>query len=333
MPREQSNRRRGRRVPDSVMRVIGLLHPGEMGSAVGACLTTAGHRLLWASQGRGSQTAARARAADLTDAGTATELARRADVIISVCPPHAALDIARSVSGFGGLYLDANAIAPRTAREVAAIVQRSGATYVDGGIIGPPPTSAGTTRLYLSGPTSAEVRDLFADTALDARIITADAPDVAASRVGELARTSADVPADVAGSRVGQVAPTSADVPADVAASSLKMAYAAWTKGSAALLLTAHALAEAQAVADALRAEWEMSQPELLSRCRSAERAATAKGWRWTAEMEEIAATMAAAGLPPGFHLAAAEVFGGFPAARLRPVSVASQQPARRSDR
>jgi 3-hydroxyisobutyrate dehydrogenase-like beta-hydroxyacid dehydrogenase len=197
-------------------------------------------------------------------------------MIVSVCPPHAALGVARSVSGFRGVYVDANAIAPGTAREVAAIVQVGGATYVDGGIIGPPPATAGTTRLYLSGSAAAEVRDLFAGTPLDARIITAE------NREG---------------------------VAADVAPSALKMAYAAWTKGSAALLLTARALAEAAGVADALRVEWEMSQPGLLARCRSAERSAAAKGWRWTAEMEEIAATMAAAGLPPGFHLAAAEVF------------------------
>lgn len=273
------------------MHVIGLLHPGEMGSAVGSCLTAAGHQVLWASHGRGDQTAVRARTAAMTDAGSATEVARRADMIVSVCPPHAALEIARSVSGFRGVYVDANAIAPATAREVAAILHGGGATYVDGGIIGPPPASAGTTRLYLSGSAAAEVRDLFAGTPLEARIITAD----------------------VAASRLGQPASACAGVRADVAASALKMAYAAWTKGSAALLLSARALAEAEGVADALRVEWELSQPGLLARCRSAERSAAAKGWRWTAEMEEIAATMAAAGLPPGFHLAAAEVFRDYP--------------------
>jgi len=42
---------------------------------------------------------------------------------------------------------------------------------------------------------------------------------------------------------------------------------------------------------------------------------AAAKGWRWIAEMEEIAATFAAAGQPDGFHLAAAEVFASPPGA------------------
>jgi len=40
-----------------------------------------------------------------------------------------------------------------------------------------------------------------------------------------------------------------------------------------------------------------------------------AKGWRWVAEMEEIAATMTAAGLPDGFHQGAAEVFRRVPRA------------------
>ena len=69
------------------------------------------------------------------------------------------------------------------------------------------------------------------------------------------------------------------------------------------------ALADAEGVSDVLLAEWELSQPGLQGRSRGAAESAAAKGWRWTAEMEEIAATMAAAGLPRGFHLAAAEIF------------------------
>ncbi len=93
------------------------------------------------------------------------------------------------------------------------------------------------------------------------------------------------------------------------AASTIKMAYAAWTKGTAALLLAARALARAEGVEAALLAEWAMSQPSLADRSRSAADSAATKGWRWVAEMEEIAASMAAAGLPDGFHQAAAEIF------------------------
>jgi 3-hydroxyisobutyrate dehydrogenase-like beta-hydroxyacid dehydrogenase len=246
---------------------IGLLHPGEMGAAVGKCLAGAGHRVLWVPEGRGAATGERAEAAGLTGV-TLAEIIVRSDVILSVCPPHAALDVARQVAGSRGLYLDANAIASATAAEVAAIVTGGGADYVDGGIIGPPPLAPGTTRLYLSGPRAAEAQALFGGTAVDARV-----------------------------------------VPPPGTASAVKMAYASWTKGSAALLLAARALAQQQGVDSILLEEWGLSRPGLEKHWDDADRSAAAKGWRWVAEMEEIAAAMAAAGLPEGFHQAAAEIY------------------------
>jgi 3-hydroxyisobutyrate dehydrogenase-like beta-hydroxyacid dehydrogenase len=278
-------------VPDLV---IGLLHPGEMGAAVGGSLAAAGYAVCWASSGRGPDTAARARRARLSDAGTVGSLASRSDVIISVCPPHAALEVARAVvaggpaddrpgaaadrlgaAGFRGVFVDANAISPDSSRNAAGIVEAGGASYVDGGIIGPPPAEAGGTRLYLSGPRAGDIRDLFAGTGVDARVVD--------DRIGS--------------------------------ASAVKMAYAAWTKGTAALLLTARALATAEGVQDALLTEWALSQPDLADRTRRAARSAARKGWRWVAEMEEIAGSMAAAGLPQGFGWAAAEVFRSQPRA------------------
>ena len=252
------------------MATVGLLHPGEMGAAVGGCLVSAGHEVLWDPAGRSRASTGRALAAELTGVALPVLVSRSA-VIVSVCPPHAALDVARQVAaaGFAGVYVDANAISVATATQVASVVEAAGASYVDGGIIGPPPDSAERTRLYLSGPRAGEVRGLFGRSTLDARI--ADGPLFAASAV--------------------------------------KMAYASWTKGSAALLLTARALARAEGVEEALLAEWGISQPGLAERSAGAAGSAAAKGWRWVAEMEEIAAAMAAAGLPDGFHQAAAEVY------------------------
>lgn len=248
---------------------IGLLHPGEMGAAVGQCLAGAGHTVLWVPDGRSAETRERAEAAGLDGCGWA-EMAARSDVIVSVCPPASALDLARAVAGtgFGGLYLDANAVSPATAGQVAAIMTAGGASYVDGGIIGTPPVTPGFIRLYLSGRRAAEVRALFGGTAVDARL-----------------------------------------VPPPGMASAVKMAYASWTKGSAALLLAARALARAEGVEPVLLEEWGISQPGLERRSAAANGSAAAKGWRWVAEMEEIAATMAAAGLPEGFHQAAAEIY------------------------
>jgi len=244
-----------------------------MGAAVGKCLTNRGHTVLWASEGRSAATVARAGAAGLKDAGTVASVAGDAEVILSVCPPYAATDTAWAVHGFRGLYMDANAISPGTAREVAQMITDSGGRYVDGGIIGLPPVKPGTTRLYLSGPDAGQVQALFAGTDLDTRI---------------------------AG-------------PALTAASAVKMAYGAWTKGTAALILAIRELAKEEGVEEALLAEWALSQPKLEERSGGSAQAATAKGWRWVAEMEEIAASMAAAGLPDGFHQAAAEIFRRYP--------------------
>ena len=243
----------------------GVLHPGEMGAVVAGALRGRGETVLWASAGRSAATAGRAEAAGLGDAGDIAEVCRRCEILLSICPPHAALDVAREAGGFTGIYVDANAIAPDTAREVGAVQPR----LVDGGIVGPPPTGAGTTRLYLAGGETAEVVALFSGTSLDARAIS--------DEVG--------------------------------AASALKAAYAGWTKGSAALLLTIRELARAEGVEDALLEEWRLSIPELEERLGGAERSARRKGWRWIGEMEEIAHSMAAQDLPAGFHQAAAEVF------------------------
>jgi 3-hydroxyisobutyrate dehydrogenase-like beta-hydroxyacid dehydrogenase len=241
---------------------IGLLHPGEMGAAIGAMLVEHGHVVLWDAHGRSEQTARRAAAAGLTE----VEGWQDAEVILSVCPPHAALEVARSLRGTGALVIDANAVSPATARGIGELLD---GRWVDGGIVGPPPRRKGTTRLYLSGPRAGQAARLFADTRLE--------------------------PVVLGGS--------------PVAASSLKMAYAAWTKGSAALLLAVLGSAQANGVEEALRAEWSRSLPDLEARWQSAADSASAKGWRWVGEMNEIAATFAAAGLPSGFHEAAAEMF------------------------
>jgi 3-hydroxyisobutyrate dehydrogenase-like beta-hydroxyacid dehydrogenase len=249
---------------------VGLLHPGAMGAAVGRVLTRGGRSVLWASEGRSADSAARAERAGLQDAGTATALAARSDLVASICPPHGAVDTARAVGRFTGLYLDANAVSPATATEIRAVVEGAGGRYVDGAIIGPPPTQADTTtRLYLSGAEAPAVAELFDGSGLEALVLDGE--------------------------------PTGA--------SALKMAYAGWTKGSAALLLTMRSAARAYGVEEALLREWEHSIPSLPDRSVQAGHAADQKGWRWVAEMREIAATLAAADLPAGFHEAAAEVF------------------------
>ena len=255
---------------------VALLHPGNMGTTIGAAAATSGARVIWASQGRSKTTQERARQARLIDVETLPNAVRESDVILSVCPPHAALDLARTVAEhrFKGVYVDANAISRTTAEQIGETVTQAGATFVDGGIIGSPVKRAGTTRLYLSGSRAPEVAELFTASMLDAKTIGAEPG----------------------------------------AASALKVAYAAWTKCTDALLLAIRTFAAVQGVDKALLQEWAISQPDLERRSNQAAAVAAPKAWRYVGEMKEIAATFQAAGLPAGFHSAAAEV-----CARLAP--------------
>src|SRR4029453_1437810 len=119
---------------------VGVVHPGEMGASVGAAARRGGAEVVWASEGRSASTQARATADGLRDVGTLQKLVAVSDIILSVCPPGGASDVAHAVASyrFSKIYVDANAVSPATARQVGAIVEQGGATFVDGGIIGPP---------------------------------------------------------------------------------------------------------------------------------------------------------------------------------------------------
>jgi 3-hydroxyisobutyrate dehydrogenase-like beta-hydroxyacid dehydrogenase len=252
------------------IKTIALLHPGNMGATIGAAAATSGARVVWASSQRSMATQERARQAGLSDVETLTNAVRASDVVFSVCPPDAAVALAQSVAeqNFSGIYVDANAVSRATAESIGEIVTKAGATFVDGGIIGPPVKGAGTTRLYLSGARAQEVASLFSESMLDAIAIN-----------------------ETPGS-----------------ASALKVAYAAWTKCTDALILAIRALAAHEGIDKALLDEWAISQPDLARRSIRAATMAAPKAWRYVGELKEIAATFEAAGLPGGFHNAAADI-------------------------
>jgi 3-hydroxyisobutyrate dehydrogenase-like beta-hydroxyacid dehydrogenase len=255
---------------ESDMKTIALLHPGNMGSTVGACAASNGARVVWVSEQRSAATRARAQRNSLVEAANLAQAIGQSDVVLSVCPPEFATEAARRVAAqkFKGVYVDANAVSRATAEEIGRIVTDAGANFVDGGIIGAPVQRSGTTRLYLSGPRAPEIAALFTGSMLDARAI-GDAPG---------------------------------------AASALKVAYAAWTKCTDALVLAIRALAAHEGVDQALLEEWSISQPALEKKCERAAAVAVPKAWRYVGEMREIAEAFEAAGLPTGFHLAAAEI-------------------------
>ena len=177
---------------------IGIIHPGEMGISIASSAQNSGHDVFWSSEGRGEKTRARAGKHNLQDAETIENLCGVCSIILSVCPPHAAEDVTHQViaGGFKGLYVDANAISPQRSKSIGEAMQIAGIDFVDGGIIGPPAWERGQTWLYLSGQRADEVAACFANGPLEVKIV---------------------------GEEIGK-------------ASALKMCYAAYTKGTSALL-------------------------------------------------------------------------------------------------
>ena len=146
---------------------VGLLFPGDMGAAVGNAVEG---EVLWASEGRSDAT--RRRAVGFTDAGSVDALVQSSEIVLSICPPAIAEDVARQVFdlGFDGVYVEANAISPERMRRIATL----GPKVVDGSII-----AASGINLYLAGVGAERVAELFDGG--DVRAIVLDAPVGAAS--------------------------------------------------------------------------------------------------------------------------------------------------------
>jgi len=250
---------------------LGILHPGNMGISIAASAQNSGCEVYWVSENRSLQTRQRAEQHGLCEVETLEALCAVCAVIVSVCPPHAAEKVAHEVlaQGFQGIYLDANAISPQRATRIGQTLEKAGIDFVDGGIIGGPAWKPGETWLYLSGDQAAEVAECFSAGPLETTIM---------------------------GTAIGQ-------------ASALKMCYAAWTKGSTALLCGILAAAERFDVWESLQQQWDRDWPDFASQAVGRARRVTAKAWRFAGEMEEISSTFAAAGLPGGFHGAAAELY------------------------
>ena len=253
------------------MNKIGILHPGEMGISVAAAALHGGHQVYWMSQGRSNKTRIRATKHGLKETQSLAEFCQTCEMVLSVCPPHAAEEVATSVieGGFKGLYLDANAIAPRRAIMIARRLEANGIQFVDGGIIGGPAWTPKETWLYLSGRHADKIAACFTNGPLETKII---------------------------GDEIGK-------------ASALKMCYAAYSKGTTALLAAILATAESLGVRDELYQQWDMDDEGFSEQANQRTTRVTAKAWRFEGEMNEIAATFHEAGLPADFHKAAAEVY------------------------
>jgi 3-hydroxyisobutyrate dehydrogenase-like beta-hydroxyacid dehydrogenase len=249
---------------------IGILHPGQMGIVVAATARNSGNEVFWVSEGRSAETRERAVAAGLKDAGTVEKLCEMCAVIVSVCPPEFAEQMAEQVAScsYQGVYVDANAISPERVRRMARRMEESGASFVDGGIIGPPATKRDQTWLYLAGERAAEIAQCFSAGPMEVEALS-----------GGIGRASA-----------------------------LKMCFAAYSKGCVALAAAVLGAAKELEVLEDLKRQWARNGPSVDALEREISRAAP-KAWRFTGEMQEIAATFQSAGMPAGFHQAAEQIF------------------------
>lgn len=241
--------------------VVGILHPGRMGAAIAACAATNASAVVWCSAGRSAASTMRADQFGLTSVATLAELLDRSDIVISLCPPAAAEDLAHDVAGhrFDGVYVEANAINPERAMRIAALLEPA-ATVVDGGVVGSPPVRGKSPVLYLSGPAAAteRIEALFAGTAVQTKVL---------------------------GAEVGK-------------ASALKLSYSTFQKTSRVLVALAVGMAREHGVDQELlevasrRTDSYLSEPQYVAKT-------AARAWRWGPELEEAADALVAAGLPP----------------------------------
>jgi putative dehydrogenase len=233
--------------------VVAVIAPGMMGAAVGKRLVDNGVKVLTSLKGRSPETAARAKSAGMSVAND--EEIAASDFILSILPPGDAVALAErfqpalKASNAKPVYVDCNAINPKTVDRVAAVIAPTDCPFVDSGIIGSPPKPGDAgPRFYASGP--------------------------AAPRFATLRQYGLDV-------RVLDGAMS--------AASALKMSYAGITKGTQAIGAAMMLAATRAGSADALFAELSSSQKEMFAWFKRGLALMPPKAYRWVAEMHEIA--------------------------------------------
>jgi 3-hydroxyisobutyrate dehydrogenase-like beta-hydroxyacid dehydrogenase len=256
------------------MTTVAILMPGDMGHGVGQALIAAGHEAITALDGRSERTRRLARRAGIRDAGALDDAVGAAGLVLSILPPDRALPQARAV---------------------AEAMRRTGArpVYVDCNAVSP--------------MTAREVAGAIA--AVDAPVIDCGIIGLNPVRApGTRFYVSGPdcAPMLALGSDAMRVRAIGAEIGR---ASALKMAYAALTKGTSALQTALLLAALRLDVLDELLAEFAGSQAAALEAMRERLPFLPADAARWAPEMDEIAETFAAVGVPDEFHRGAAAIY------------------------
>jgi 3-hydroxyisobutyrate dehydrogenase-like beta-hydroxyacid dehydrogenase len=245
-------------------KTVGLLYPGEMGSALAGVLTKNGVRVVTTLRGRGQATAQRAADCGAVVLDSLADVVRESDVVISVVSPAAAEDVVEaycrlsSVAPIAALFVDVNSTGPELAERLAARVEGCGVGFVDAAINGLAKNLTTSATLFLSGPRSAEVSALFANS----------------------------VTTRVIGSEPGR-------------ASAMKMLLGGVSKGVCALFLELALVAQTRGMLSELLAECGRIYPGIAALIDRMLPTYARHAGRRAEEMNELLATAAEAGLEP----------------------------------
>ena len=256
------------------LQTMGIMSPGDMGSAVGQVLTKRGLKVIAALGERSPRTRALAAQAGIADVGTLENLVGQADLVMSILVPDAAVAAAQRVAeimrrtGARPLYADCNAIAVQSARKIGEIMKAVGVPFTDASIIGPPPRVPNKTRFYASGSHVQEFAQL-SHYGLNVRVLG----------------------------------------PEEGKAKAIKVCYATITKGTQALCTESFVSAKRLGVFDVLMAELETSQKALLKFAQDGLQRMPPKAHRWVGEMKELAATYQGLGLTSRMLAGAADMY------------------------
>ena len=263
-----------------------------MGSAVGAALARGGVRVVATLAGRSERTARLAERAELELLPDLRSVIAAADVVVSIVPPE---------------------VAPAVAAEVLRAADVAGAKplFVELNAIAPATAQNIATAAAAGG-----------QNVVDGSISGPPPWRAGTTRIylsGARATEVAELPFDgvdliVVGDEVGS-------------ASAVKMSTASVYKGTNALLIQALRAAHANGVLEHVLSDLRTASPQLVMNSERRIASAAAKSERYVAEMREIAATQAAAGLTPALFEAMAEVYAGLaetPLARTNPEDVAA---------
>jgi 3-hydroxyisobutyrate dehydrogenase-like beta-hydroxyacid dehydrogenase len=209
--------------------------------------------VLTSLKGRSAETSARAKTAGMVSASD--EEIAATDFILSILPPGDAVALAQrfapalTASNSKPVFVDCNAVSPPTVERIAAAIAPTGSPFVDAGIIGAPPKPNDVGPRFYASGPDAPRFAKLKDFGLDIRVLGG---------------------------------PMSA-------ASAMKMSYAGITKGTQALGAAMLLAATRGGTADALFAELQGSQPQMLAWLKRNLALMPPKAYRWVAEMHEIA--------------------------------------------